>query len=94
MLGRGGARKEAAVGSTNEIKRQVDLEFTNDDPTSEREDPTFGGCETDEQAPSLQTTGFNRQWGHAQKREIGNGAFCTDLIELVDAGLTHARRQA
>ena len=94
MLGRGGARKEAAVGSANEIEQQVESKFTNDDPTSEREDPTFGGCETHEQAPSLQTTQFDRQWSHAEKREVGNGAFCMDLIELVNAGFTHARRQA
>ena len=42
------ARGGVAVGTVNEIEEQVDWDFAHDDPTSEREDPTFGGCETEE----------------------------------------------
>ena len=70
LLGRSSARKETAVCSAYETKERLDRNFPHDDPTSEREDPTFGGCDPDEHTTSLQTRTLYRQWSHTHKREV------------------------
>ncbi len=71
LLGRrSSAREESAFSSAYETKERLDRNFSYDDPTSEREDPTFGGCDPDEQTTSLQTRKLNRQRSHTHKREV------------------------